>query len=117
MDKASAHGAGDCRLESCRGHVVTERALTALSAREEQEEIEPKMLFACAAHLGPAGGLLVVHWEAASDQMANRGTPFESASLSATNSFQRLRQAKECIAPPFYPKETKRSPCQGTLKL
>ena len=27
MDKASAHGAGDCRFESCRGHVWMQEAL------------------------------------------------------------------------------------------
>ena len=62
MDKASAHGAGDCRFESCRGHLCTERALSALPAREEQEEIARRASHTIPTHCVTQGQLRLIDW-------------------------------------------------------
>ena len=50
MDKASAYGAGDCRFESCRGHLLMRLTVLGHLSPQSQHYVEGPSLTGVAAH-------------------------------------------------------------------
>ena len=101
MDKASAYGAGDCRLESCRGHAVPALVLVRRRASAPQgpwclltrasrpavrlffaELRAPHEAYVC--HSAPRGG-------APAQRTRHRPTELEAVGSSPTGAMQLLR--------------------------
>ena len=101
MDKSSAHGAGDCRLESCRGHAAPALVLVRRRANAPQgpaclltrasrpavrlffaELRAPPEAYVC--HSAPRGG-------APAQRTRHRPTELEAVGSSPTGAMQLLR--------------------------